>query len=395
MINCALRKYFHTTITTTTTRRRRRSINLIRNMSIYTNHQQIDNNVELCNGKVITCCEPEDYVLFLKHRPRGPYTTMRTLQNRTHIFQFHNHVQRLIDSTKVMLNEEKEQGSHEFDAMHGRDATKCEHQMSQLFDNHTMCSLLRQVAKNSIVAYTERYHPEVDQELKLTILIVWDKQHVAFDIYSHVVNLSERPDRPVLADIRPGSRTGMKAKDSIWIDMRDAILAKKTKQSNEVLMCEEDGSVREGLSSNFFIVKDGFSICTANEGILDGTVKQLVDQIAIDPNNNVTYNNDKLHLGYCIPNLRDLSTWKEAFITSTSRQILPIYGFVIAGECVQFVDSKARSQLQQADSSSDFYYPLLPSDQRTISPYAQALQNELTKRLLPMSTRVLDDSDDE
>jgi hypothetical protein len=73
-------------------------------------------------------------------------------------------------------------------------------------------------------------------------------------------------------------------------------------------MCEENGDFREGLSSNFFIIKDNFEVQTANEGILDGTVKQLISKIALEDYVHVICNNIEMKLEYKIPFLRSLSS---------------------------------------------------------------------------------------
>jgi branched-subunit amino acid aminotransferase/4-amino-4-deoxychorismate lyase len=363
-----------------------------RTMSIFhTEDSTLQNSVVLCNGTIVESKEPEDAVLFLKNRPRGPYTTMRTLSNRSRIFQFENHIQRLIDSSRIMMKEEDETNGL-FNKMHTMEDVQRSgpsYPLRSLFDRNDLSHIMSKVLLNSIRSFERIYHPPANKELRITVLLVWDRNSNTFDVFTHVETLLDRPDHPILVDIRRGSRRDMKAKDSIWIEQRDNILAKKKKESNEVLMCEENGDVREGLSSNFFIIKDNFVVQTANEGILDGTVKQLIDKIALEDHVHVVCNNIEMKLEYKIPSLRSLSEWKEAFITSTSRQVLPIYAFVIADDCVQFVDEIAKKKLK-ALKDGDYYYQLLPKGPQDISPYAQALQNVVKEKLIEMSTKIVE-----
>lgn len=83
---------------------------------------------------------------------------------------------------------------------------------------------------------------------------------------------------------------------------------------NEILFVNEDEVVLEGLSSNFFAVKNGI-INTASEGILIGTVRSIVLDLA---------NSLKIPIFYAGIRKREISEIEEAFITSTSRSILPI-----------------------------------------------------------------------
>jgi branched-subunit amino acid aminotransferase/4-amino-4-deoxychorismate lyase len=83
---------------------------------------------------------------------------------------------------------------------------------------------------------------------------------------------------------------------------------------NETLMVLEDGSILEGLSSNFFAVKND-ELYTAGEGILAGITRKTVIEIAETIGIRV-----ELHA----VKIGDLGRYSEAFITSASRAILPV-----------------------------------------------------------------------
>ncbi len=183
-------------------------------------------------------------------------------------------------------------------------------------------------------------------------------------MYTHVTYLPTRPTNPVLVDVKRGTRVKMRAKDSVWVEERKALPTSHC--SNEVIMCEDDGSVREGTSSNFFVIKQDGKVYTADQGILKGTVQVLLLEQVV-----------KHNVVLAIPNLKDLSQWKEAFITSTSRLVLPIHSLVIAPDCMEFVDPLAIPLMK------DGVYQLLPDIKQ--APISEDLNNKLMDHMLEMS----------
>lgn len=83
---------------------------------------------------------------------------------------------------------------------------------------------------------------------------------------------------------------------------------------NEIITLSEDGQVLEGLSSNFFAVKDN-TLWTAEDAVLSGTVRNVVLELAAAAGIPIKRQG--------IP-FDDLYSIDESFITSTSRSILPI-----------------------------------------------------------------------
>lgn len=79
------------------------------------------------------------------------------------------------------------------------------------------------------------------------------------------------------------------------------------------LLLDAEGSILEGLSSNFYAVLDG-ELRTAGVGVLPGIAQQIVFEIAPGV----------LPLRKEAVNVRDLPRLSEAFITSSSRGIVPV-----------------------------------------------------------------------
>lgn len=75
-----------------------------------------------------------------------------------------------------------------------------------------------------------------------------------------------------------------------------------------------DGSVLEGMTSNFFAVIDG-ELWTAGEGVLLGTVREILLEQCKAHNINV-----RLHA----PSVDGMNRWEGCMISSTSRLALPV-----------------------------------------------------------------------
>lgn len=82
------------------------------------------------------------------------------------------------------------------------------------------------------------------------------------------------------------------------------------------LLLTDKGRILEGMTSNFFYVRDNV-LCTAGRGVLMGVTRQTVIALA-----------RREGMNYCIRALRvnELPTINEAFITSSSRGVVPVVG---------------------------------------------------------------------
>lgn len=81
----------------------------------------------------------------------------------------------------------------------------------------------------------------------------------------------------------------------------------------EILLTNR-GRILEGVTSNFFYVRDGV-LCTAGRGILIGVTRQTVLGIA---------KQEGIDIGYKALALNELPAATEAFITSSSRGVVPV-----------------------------------------------------------------------
>ena len=82
-----------------------------------------------------------------------------------------------------------------------------------------------------------------------------------------------------------------------------------------MLLVGEGGEVLEGTQTNFFVVGGDGVVRTAGEGVLEGTVRRVVLELC---------EREGVRVELSAPLLREARTWRGAFITSTSRLLLPV-----------------------------------------------------------------------
>jgi len=163
-------------------------------------------------------------------------------------------------------------------------------------------------ARTTLEDYIRKY-PEINSELKMTILLTLDKE-----LYTHVEPMPIMPFETIAIEVRPYGRKNVVVKDSGWVKERRFLEEKMAPDCNEVILQEPDGSLFEGLSSNFFVICDG-AVYTDTEHSLVGTMQQLAIYIC---------KHEGILMRTMPPNIKDVNLWSAAFITSTSRILLPV-----------------------------------------------------------------------
>lgn len=114
------------------------------------------------------------------------------------------------------------------------------------------------------------------------------------------VTLALRRDRP-------------RSKDTRFIAAAAGAYERLPSGAHEGLMLGDDGAILEGLSSNFFAVREG-ALRTEGERALPGVTRSLVLELAPD----------MVAVSLVPPRVDDLPLLSEAFITSTSRGLVPV-----------------------------------------------------------------------
>jgi branched-chain amino acid aminotransferase len=110
-----------------------------------------------------------------------------------------------------------------------------------------------------------------------------------------------------------GARSNPIVKSTGWMYIREELRSNLGLDVYEAILLSGNGDMLEGTSSNFYAIMNG-SLHTANEGVLAGISRQVVFDVApaIVP------------LRYTPVNVHDVPNLSEAFITSSSRGIVPV-----------------------------------------------------------------------
>jgi len=135
--------------------------------------------------------------------------------------------------------------------------------------------------------------------------------------------LTLEPFQPLSADFlargarvitAPNSaRHNAAAKTTDWMHDRARLQAAMPEGVYDTILMDAHGHLLEGLAANFYAIIDG-TLYTAEEGVLPGIAQQLT--LAVAP--------AILPVQRRAPHIDDLPRFQEAFITSSSRGIVPV-----------------------------------------------------------------------
>eukprot|EP00040_Diaphanoeca_grandis_P024934 m.137764 g.137764 ORF g.137764 m.137764 type:complete len:354 (-) comp29944_c0_seq2:128-1189(-) len=236
----------------------------------------------------------------LKTLPAGAYTAGRTVGCGTCVFQFNFHVRRLWASMKEMRQHDQlpEHGLPSLDSIRAK---------------------MLEVVSDGFARVLDKGGDFEHNEKRFTLLLTWPPHDevastAEFNLYMQTELLPPIPTHEIVVEVRGGPRANATAKDSRWVTHRMVLEAERGLDVHEQLLEDEQGRLLEGSQTNFFAVM-GDTVYTAQSGILEGTVRDVVLQVCKKAGIDV-----KLEA----PLTKDMSKWQGAFITSTSRLVLPI-----------------------------------------------------------------------
>ena len=134
-------------------------------------------------------------------------------------------------------------------------------------------------------------------------------------LITHVCPMAPRRAPPVRLRISGAPRLAATAKDSTWVTARAALEARQGADTEEIILTSE-GSLFEGLQTNFFALNVDGILETAPDGtVLAGTVRGLVLAQAKIAGLDVIFR---------APQVSQATNWRGAFICSTSRLVMPV-----------------------------------------------------------------------
>ncbi|KAJ1870007.1 cytosolic leucyl tRNA synthetase [Coemansia sp. RSA 990] len=252
-----------------------------------------EENYDFATGK--TCEHESDQSAkdFMLLGGSGVYTAMRTACNGQRVFLLSDHMQRITNSYKQVLG-------------------------STLEPSYWR-SLLLPILKRGL--------GRVQGESKITVLVGKENLRVQF------TELKAQADSHCWVRLIRGHREDPEAKDLKWVHKRERLEQLIKPPVNEVVLVNWDEKrFFEGLSSNFFAVRQAATysvpefrnyklVSAPLSSVLLGTIMKLVLRICEEDGISVEF----------VPQLEP-ELWAGAFVTSTSRLVLPIENVVFGDD---------------------------------------------------------------
>jgi branched-chain amino acid aminotransferase len=214
-----------------------------------------------------------------RNLPAGGYTTFRTF-GRTHVLRLSDHFKRLEETARLAGK------ALEIDQL-----------------------LLRQGLRRALNAY-----PAGETRVRITLDLVQQPGMIYLLVEGLHTPGSEAYENGVRVVTRRMQRNNPKAKLTNFIETASTVRRELPTGIEEAIMIGEDDRVLEGLSSNFFAVRQG-TIWTAEQGVLSGITRSLVLEVIRE---------EGILLRFEALPQSELAAVDEAFITSASRAVLPV-----------------------------------------------------------------------
>lgn len=210
------------------------------------------------------------------HLPNGAYTTLRTYDT-DRIIGLSAHLQRLIESSQLL-------------------------QRPHLIYPAAIRSALRDVIAR-----------ERQPALRVRLTVPLDSDQIFISVEPFEVYPPEFYQRGVRCATTRLSRHAPRAKSTDFIAPSRERKAAIDPGIHELLMVDSQGDILEGISSNFYAVLNGVML-TADEGVLAGVTRSIIlhEAASIIP------------IEYRPVRASDLTQVTEAFITSSSREVMPV-----------------------------------------------------------------------
>lgn len=177
-----------------------------------------------------------------------------------------------------------------------------------------------------------------EKETRITILVSpleFEEKNRQVDVYIYFEELPPPPSSPIYVQVKRWKREVPTLKSSQWVRERKALECGKPNYVNEVILQDpKTEDLYEGLSSNFFAVLEGGKIIQTApaEMTLSGSTQKLVLECCREAN---------LDIQRKFPQLNEAIKWEGAFISSTSRLLLPIDHLILD-------DSKSQIDFQES-----------------------------------------------
>jgi len=206
-----------------------------------------------------------------------------------------------------------------------------EYHVERLLDSAKMIDLYCDFSKAEILDWLNlliQKNKTQDALLRLNMLGDIEENKNARIYITQITGLTYYPKQVYRDGIRvityPGERLIPQAKTK---DLLLGFLAfRKAKQmgANEALLIDHDGNIREGTQTNFWAIRGNELITAARDKIVEGVTRKIIFEAICDYNKNKLKSEEAINLCEGDIAFRDLDKYDEFFITSTTRNIMPI-----------------------------------------------------------------------
>ncbi|KAF8948706.1 Chitin synthase, class 1 [Haplosporangium gracile] len=256
--------------------------------------------------------------------PPGAYTAMRTF-DRLGIMDFSGHINRLASSLSQIHFPESDREIAGEDVKVEDEERVVNDGLAPFRDPTKLKVTVADVVKKVLKAYFSGKGTGQEEflEAKVTVLCTWNVTGNAPLLIAHAEPLKAPKERRCKVEVHGSPRHHATAKDSQWVRDRAALEAGLSKDTNEALLLDDASqNLYEGLSSNFYAFdRQSQSVVTAPlDSVLQGTILKVVLAVC---------EKQKIPVEFKFPNLKCIDHWEGAFITSTSRFVLPIETIVL------------------------------------------------------------------
>ncbi|KAG0005853.1 hypothetical protein BGZ80_011465 [Entomortierella chlamydospora] len=302
-------------------------------------------------SEIITSITPKASNATLLDYPTGAYTGMRTF-DKIGIMDFTGHTARLATSLQqIKFTTHADNTITTSTGTAINEDVAVTEGLAQLRNQETMKKETTDLVQAGLKFYYSQLRQNLQNgeltsalegETKVTVLCTWDAKASTVKeptLVAHFEPLKTPKESRCKVEIRGSPRQCATAKDSQWVRDRKDLEAGLDKDTNEALLLDnETQDLYEGLSSNFFALdRNRQTVMTAPLGsVLLGTIQKVVLNVC---------SAEKIPVDYTFPNLKHIDDWEGAFITSTSRLVLPIEKIVLPDGTVKVFEESPTIEL--------------------------------------------------
>ncbi|CAG8454028.1 14262_t:CDS:2 [Acaulospora morrowiae] len=314
---------------------------------------------------------------FLLTLPRGAYTGARTVK-RTSIMDLQEHLNRTCNSMKLMKftppaenlkimehNDNSSNSVSEYEVLE-QEPEYVTKELEPYRDLEKLKEMVIPLFKLGLKKYFEieeetPWHIKGIGEIKVTLIVCYSFEESRPRMVVHVTPLHAPNSPRCRIEVYGEPRRMAEIKDSQWVRDRQALVESMRPGFNEIVLFDSHTfNIYEGLSSNFFAVlhnpdtRRPLVVTAPSHCVLIGTIMKIVIMIC---------ERDEIDFKFWFPNVLDGNQWKGAFITSTSRLVLPV-------DIMKFRDGRPMLKL--------------PANDETVEHIKNEVAKEILKRAYPI-----------